>query len=464
MNKDRKIVYHMIPAYELAVHEEYFQEMARKGWMFDGFVNQRFSFHRIEPKELYFYVDIFDKASVFDTRAEEETLDYIEFCENAGWNYICTNGKYQVFYTEKEKSIPIQTDQKQRFSLIMKCSFWKSVFGPIMAILCTFSYLYGIGLDLVKRVITLFDIQGVPYLSMFAVWSVVGLLYLWQFVCLIDFVARNLIHLKCGKPLFFHSKKLIDFSIIISRALSFVAYVFAVLGLSQVSLIFLLIGTLLPLTFFAISFINVDNSKRKDYSRERNKKQTIVIVFLGVLVGCSLPFLLVSFVFKDIGGDQNYLQYERTDENGDIVTYYYSKDEIPYTLEDAGYSMKNDRYRDTAKIKTKGILCTDECYMDSYSEELDEDWIYSIQYEKLKFKSKTWCDYWIQLLLNNKELHFEEQKDIAKKWNANAAYYKIYDYEGATQEDTEIYILYDDYCYILSFNMDKPEIVKKIFE
>lgn len=62
-DKNKKLTLHPIPVYELGAIREYLEKMARNGWMFEGFRRNLFSFQKTEPKEVYFYVDVFEQGS-----------------------------------------------------------------------------------------------------------------------------------------------------------------------------------------------------------------------------------------------------------------------------------------------------------------------------------------------------------------------------------------------------------------
>ena len=106
--------------YEYAAIENFLSDMAMEGWMVQRIVKKIggaiFTFHEIEPKKINFTVDICDKASANETLRSEGTMEYIEYCQEAGWNLVCSCGKIQVFFSNNEKSIPIHTD----YNLILK--------------------------------------------------------------------------------------------------------------------------------------------------------------------------------------------------------------------------------------------------------------------------------------------------------------------------------------------------------
>lgn len=111
--------------YEYAAIETFLSDMAIKGWMVESMVKRRgrgavFTFHKIEPKIINFTVDICDKASTNETLRSEGTMEYIEYCQEAGWNLVCSCGKIQVFFSNNEKSIPIHTDDNLILKIINK--------------------------------------------------------------------------------------------------------------------------------------------------------------------------------------------------------------------------------------------------------------------------------------------------------------------------------------------------------
>ena len=140
MKKDSNIVkkIHPILRYETEACAEYLEKMAAKGLFIKSINNYVFCFEKTEPRKVKFYIDAFERASWFDTRAEEETLDYKEYCERAGWNYVCTEGKFQVFYTEDMEAVSIETDLNKRLKTILNGAMYQAVIHPlfIIAMMC----------------------------------------------------------------------------------------------------------------------------------------------------------------------------------------------------------------------------------------------------------------------------------------------------------------------------------------
>ena len=85
-------------------------KMAEKGWLIEKMSNFGWVYRRIEPKKLTFSVCFYPKASEFDPEPTPEQKEFHDFCEYAGWTLAATSAQMQVFYSERENPIPIETD------------------------------------------------------------------------------------------------------------------------------------------------------------------------------------------------------------------------------------------------------------------------------------------------------------------------------------------------------------------
>ena len=133
--RNKKTVYFLYEPYECSALEEYFEAMAESGWLIKSINGPFLKFEKIEPKKLKFSVDILNKISSYDPDDSEDALDYREYCEAAGWKYVCQDKKIQVFYTEDYNStIDIQTDEGEKFKSVVKASM-KNVFSYILTVI-----------------------------------------------------------------------------------------------------------------------------------------------------------------------------------------------------------------------------------------------------------------------------------------------------------------------------------------
>src|SRR5690554_3828612 len=114
-----KKVFPVTPTGVLAL-ENFFEEMSEKGYLLTGAQGIFYEFTTAEPAKRRFQVDYFSKASIFDSKPEMKTQEYIEYCKSAGWIHCFGNGKMQCFYTEDPNAPDIDTEDVLRFQSIAK--------------------------------------------------------------------------------------------------------------------------------------------------------------------------------------------------------------------------------------------------------------------------------------------------------------------------------------------------------
>ncbi len=97
--------------------KEYLEAKALKGYRLVSLKNQIYKFERIEPTRLYYDITYLQSESAFDADNNEEQQNFIEFCEQGGWEYRCSWQNMKIFSSE-EKLLPIDTDPQVRFDCI----------------------------------------------------------------------------------------------------------------------------------------------------------------------------------------------------------------------------------------------------------------------------------------------------------------------------------------------------------
>lgn len=86
----------------------YLEKQAEEGWLLEDASLFIWRFKRIEPRKLCFAVTYLPGASDSELGARESSL--IDFCEHAGWKHAASNSQMQIFYSELENPVPIDTD------------------------------------------------------------------------------------------------------------------------------------------------------------------------------------------------------------------------------------------------------------------------------------------------------------------------------------------------------------------
>ena len=112
-------------------------EMAEKGWLVEKLSNFGWTYRRIEPKKLTFYVSYFPKASEFDPGPTEAQKTFFDFCRHTGWELVATSAQMQIFYNEQENPVPIETDPVVEVATIHQAA--KKSFFPTYIVLLLLS-------------------------------------------------------------------------------------------------------------------------------------------------------------------------------------------------------------------------------------------------------------------------------------------------------------------------------------
>lgn len=99
----------------------YLREQALQGWHFREW---RFGlvFEQGEPEDVFYAVEVFPKGSEMDTRPEDDTEEYAEYCEAAGWKLVDANRKFCIFRRLRADAVPIVAPD-ERFLNIKKAEW-----------------------------------------------------------------------------------------------------------------------------------------------------------------------------------------------------------------------------------------------------------------------------------------------------------------------------------------------------
>lgn len=113
-----KRVFANYKARECDVFSEYLHEKSLQGWHFKEW---RFGlvFEKGEPQDIVYDIQISPKASDQDMRPSEDTKDFADYCEVAGWKLLDSHGKICVFQKIREDARPIVSEE-EKFENIAK--------------------------------------------------------------------------------------------------------------------------------------------------------------------------------------------------------------------------------------------------------------------------------------------------------------------------------------------------------
>lgn len=326
-NKDvKRVLFNFMP-YECTALEEFLEEEASKGWLLTSIRGNVFKFKRIEPKNLKFTVDIFGDLTLFDDENNEVLLSYRDYCKEAGWEYVCSKGKIQIFYTEDySESIPIHTDEKEKFKHIVRASISNiSGFVVLVALWIFIIYQWLVGTSMFESIVS----SNVMLIGVF-IYNGMIFYYLVEIIALIKWGIKSKISLKENKFIPYNSYKTLKnknrfYKVAIILALIYIVTMPIIDNSFSVPNV--IYGVAFPIIFILLFYIVIKFLKKKNFKKRTN----IIITILSFIV---IYILLINFtVFNMLGG----LFSNYSKKNDEYIANL--------TLDDFGYKeISNDVY------------------------------------------------------------------------------------------------------------------------
>lgn len=123
---------------------KYLSEMAAKGWHFKEW-GLGLKFEQGEPEQVVYAVEVFTDASEYDLRPEPNTtLNFAEYCREAGWELVDAKRKFCIFKRVQEDAVPILTPEERLDNVCKENRFqlWTNLISyGLMAVLTGFDLL-----------------------------------------------------------------------------------------------------------------------------------------------------------------------------------------------------------------------------------------------------------------------------------------------------------------------------------
>lgn len=155
--KHKKYSWNLYQVHENDALKDELEQMAKKGWRLVkvGSSIPLLTFEACDPHPIRYCVEVMEKPSTFASNQTLPLKRYREFCKDAGWDYLGTNGLLHIFCTEDMETPDVETDPQERFERIVNAC--KAVNRSIL-LLFTFIILINLIPCWVKR--TLLCSQG----------------------------------------------------------------------------------------------------------------------------------------------------------------------------------------------------------------------------------------------------------------------------------------------------------------
>jgi len=320
------------------------EEMAEEGWKLEKIGEMgAYKFRRMTPKQLRYSVVYFPEASEFDPEPGVRQREFIELCEQSGWEYIDSTAQMLVFCTECVNPIPIETDAQMQVETVhkaMKKSFLPGQFVLLgLAILQLLMFGYRIATETVNVLLqNALLVSLICYLLIFVLCAHhITEYYLW----------RRKATATAADDIFVETKghNWLEKIVLIVVAAVFVFWLSSMLGdahsLYIVGYSFAVMGIYIAVIFAAKALM-----KKLKASRETNR----IVTFGSVVVGTVLVIIVLGHGVMNTNIGENDVDIPDnvvgTYEHKGSTRYVYD-DPIPLTLEMLGI---DDDYDDRSRV------------------------------------------------------------------------------------------------------------------
>lgn len=123
--------------------QAHLERMAAQGWMLEQPGSLFWRYRRIQPKKLHFAVTYFPNASEFDPGLTEGQQILQDYCEAAGWQPVAQWAQMQIFCSEDENPVPLETDALTQVNTIHAAMKRSSLLNMVlMTLLAVFQLVF----------------------------------------------------------------------------------------------------------------------------------------------------------------------------------------------------------------------------------------------------------------------------------------------------------------------------------
>lgn len=391
---NNKIILFKFMPYEYKALEKYLDKMALRGWILKGAWGYFLKFSKEEPKKLEHTVVVVNNVYLSPLSESKESSEYKEYCEAAGWSFVCGRDNILIFNKNNDKDLPIETDENEKFKSVFKYSLKYILSDAFATLMILFSqghiwfggyspnFLADNFILLLLLILFIWTLQSTTQLIHFLIWSI---------------GAKR--KLDIGNEISYKFKFITNIKLIFNKLV-----VIAILSSLIIGALYL--GGLFTITIFIIGisiWLGFALHKKISKSNYGLKKRRIIFIsgiLLILLVNLSImPKLLLS-------------------KPGDITVAMMNRGkEYPLTLEDFGDISINSDYK--FKEADRSVLLTAEALFDEGKE-------MKISYDIYKSRYKSIIDYSLKIMLDRQlERYHGEVIELSTTLPSNIKVYKV---------------------------------------
>lgn len=293
MMANKKFSFNFYQVFENDALRDYLEHMSLKGWRLTKISSMLLHFEACEPHSIRYCVEVMEKPSTYASNQTLPLKRYREFCRDAGWNYIGTNGLLHIFYTEDTDAVPVETDAQERFERI--CSACR---GNNRMMIILFVFIGLMNLISCRQKGTLLCTQGfIACLLLFAGFYAVGDFQLWKHRAQASLADKGT--LPCLSWASVKTKNMLGVTVSLALCISFLLFTFAKTSSAAIPylLIYLVVYIIMMIVFSGLLHWL---REKKNYGRGTNiliywSSVVFMIILFVVILSVALRFFLNNY-------------------------------------------------------------------------------------------------------------------------------------------------------------------------
>ena len=116
--RNRKRCWNHLNLYDYQGIERHLSAMAAKGWRLEKAGPQLWTYRRAEPASVHYAVTYIPDSSQFNPGPTERQQTLEELCAAAGWEKVADWFQMQIYCSEAENPIPLETEESVRLEAV----------------------------------------------------------------------------------------------------------------------------------------------------------------------------------------------------------------------------------------------------------------------------------------------------------------------------------------------------------
>lgn len=125
--------------FEYEAVEKHLAKMALDGWQLERVHGILWKYKEAEPKNLTYSVAYIPEADDLNPHKTKGELEFVEYCEAAGWEKVGDWNQMQIFVTERANPVSIDTDEELRLETVHRSM--KKQFVPFYVMLTVWLFI-----------------------------------------------------------------------------------------------------------------------------------------------------------------------------------------------------------------------------------------------------------------------------------------------------------------------------------